>query len=235
VPKRTAAKIRKRLKGITILYEDDALIVVDKPSGLLTVSTPKQKERTVFHILSDYVSKGVARSKKRVHIVHRLDKDTSGVLIVAKRNEARLKLQDTWANTKKTYVALVHGHPEAKVDTITSYLAENKARVVYVTKDPKKGQQASTAYRVVKEVSQFSLLEIDLLTGRRNQIRVHLASIGHPIVGDRKYGQAGGRNRVLALHARSISFEHPFTHERMELAADIPPHIMRFFGRVDPD
>ena len=140
-------------------------------------------------MLTDYVRKHSARSRKRVFVVHRLDRETSGVLIFAKSEEAKVRLQDRWKETKKTYLAAVHGKCDKMSETITSYLAENKAYFVYATSDPAQGKLAETAYRVLKQTRRFALLEVDLVTGRKNQIRVHLAGIGHPVVGDRKYGR----------------------------------------------
>jgi tRNA pseudouridine32 synthase/23S rRNA pseudouridine746 synthase/23S rRNA pseudouridine1911/1915/1917 synthase len=158
-----------------ILYEDEDILVVDKPAGLLTIGTDTDKEHTAYFILMDYVRKGQAKSRKRVWIVHRLDRETSGVLVFAKSEEAKRRLQDRWEETEKKYLAVVHGNLKKKSDTMTTYLAENKARVVYSTSDHAKGKLAHTAYRVLRETKDFTLLEVDLLTGRKHQIRVHRA------------------------------------------------------------
>ena len=208
--------------GIVILHEDRDILVVDKPAGLLTVGTERDKSHTAYYILTDYVRKGCARSRNRVFIVHRLDRDTSGVLIFAKSEEAKRRLQSEWDETEKTYLAVVHGHCRKSEDTITTYLAENKAYVMYSTPDPAKGKLSRTAYKVLKQAKAFALLEVNLLTGRKNQVRVHLAGIGHPIAGDRKYGRVKDSCPGLALHARSISFTHPFTRRRLTLAAKVP-------------
>lgn len=218
--------------GLSILFEDREILVVDKPAGLLTIGTQRDKSRTAYFMLTDYVRKGAARSRNRLFIVHRLDRDTSGVLVFAKSEEAKLRLQGDWSETQKQYLAVVHGRVEKTSDTITTYLAENKAHVVYSTTDPAKGKLSHTAYRVLKQTNDRALLEVQLLTGRKNQIRVHLAGIGHPIVGDRKYGggkPVGGR---LALHARSISFTHPVSGQRLSLAAEVPGYFQKLVGRV---
>ena len=214
---------RKHLpRGLDILYEDDDILVVNKPAGLLTVSTPTNKTRTTHYILTDYIRKGNPKSKKQLFVVHRLDQWTSGVLLFAKSQEIREQLQARWLDTEKKYIAVVHGRISPKEGIITSYLAENKAFKVYSTPDPQKGKLAHTAYMTLKTTEQFSLLEITLLTGRKNQIRVHMADKGHPVAGDRKYGYPDDPCRRLALHAKSISFAHPTTSQIMKFNTKIP-------------
>ena len=178
--------------GLVILHEDRDILVVDKPAGLLTIGTERDKSHTAYFILTDYVRKGCARSRNRVFIVHRLDRETSGVLVFAKSEEAKLRLQGEWSETEKKYLAVVHGQCRKSEETITTYLAENKAHVMYSTSDPAKGKLSRTAYKVLKQTKEFALLEVSLLTGRKNQIRVHLAGIGHPIVGDQEVWQREG-------------------------------------------
>lgn len=225
---------KRHLKGLTILHEDREVLVVDKPAGLLTIGTDKEKERTAFFILTDYVRKGSAKSRNRIWIVHRLDQDTSGVLLLAKSEEARNYLQEHWEETEKVYLAVVHGKLAKKEDTITSSLAENSAHVVYSTSDASKGKLSRTAYRVLKETDAYSLLEIHLLTGRKNQIRVHLAERGHAVVGDRKYGKKDRAHRRLALHARSISFRHPFSKRTYTFEASVPKDFETLVGAIPP-
>lgn len=212
-------------RNLEILYEDDDLIVVDKPAGLLTIGTETNKTKTVYFILTDYVRKGCAKSRNRIFIVHRLDQWTSGVLIFAKSEEIKMRLQEQWKDTQKKYLAVIHGRLSQKEGIISSYLAENKAYVVYSTKDPSKGKLSHTAYKVLKETKQFSLLEISLLTGRKNQIRVHFADIGRPVAGDRKYGKADNGLKRLALHAESISFKHPTTGKPMTFESKPPSYF----------
>jgi RluA family pseudouridine synthase len=220
-------------RGLVICYEDPDILVVDKPSGLLTVGTDADKSRTAYFILTDYVRKGSARSRNRVYIVHRLDRETSGVLVFAKSEEAKFRLQSNWHETEKTYLAVVHGNCKKKADTISTYLAENKAHVMYSTSDHAKGKLSHTAYQVLKQTKDFALLEVTLLTGRKNQIRVHLAGIGHPIVGDRKYGKAQDSYARLALHAKSIAFNHPFSGQRLVFAAKVPECFCKLVGNID--
>ncbi|MCX5634058.1 MAG: RluA family pseudouridine synthase [Phycisphaerae bacterium] len=225
MPKKRRSNKGHLPRGLEILYEDDCLIVIDKPAGLLTVGTASNKTKTAYYVLTDYVRKGCAKSRNRIFIVHRLDQWTSGVLIFAKSEEVKMRLQEQWKDTQKKYLAIVHGRLLQKEGIITSYLAENKAFVVYSTKDPAKGKLSHTAYKVLKETKQLSLLEVNLLTGRKNQIRVHLADIGHPVAGDRKYGKADDGLKRLALHAKSISFKHPTTGRLMTFESKIPSYF----------
>ncbi len=213
-----------------MLYEDRDILLVDKPPGLLTIATDKDKSRTVFFMLTDYIRKGCAKSRKRIFIVHRLDREASGILIFAKTKEAKLHLQQRWEETEKRYLAVVHGKLEKRSETITSYLAENKAHIMFSTTDTTKGKLSRTSYKVLKETKALSLLEINLLTGRKNQIRVHLAGIGHPIVGDKKYGQGKGAGKRLALHARSISFNHPFSGKPLSFETKVPTYFKKLMN-----
>lgn len=224
---------RKHLpRGLDILYEDDAILVVRKPAGLLTMAAQGSRDKTLYYVLTDYVRKGNPKSPRRVYIVHRLDQWTSGVLIFAKSEEAKLTLQSNWEQTEKKYMAVVWGRPTPDAGTISSYLAENKAFKVYSTNDPSKGKLSHTAYRVIRDNGQFSLVEITLLTGRKNQIRVHLADKGCPIVGDRKYGMSKDTHRRLALHARSISFKHPVDGRPMSFETPMPDELQRLMKKL---
>ena len=223
---------RHPLHDLSILYEDRDILVVDKAPGLLTMGTDKERNRTAYARLMDYVRKGNPKSPKRVFIVHRLDREVSGVLVFAKSGDAKRALQCQWEDVEKKYLAVVHGTLAEKAGTISSYLAENASRMVFSTKDASKGKLSHTAYRVLKETTAFSLLEITLITGRKNQIRVHLADIKHPIVGDKKYGDRDkdkGQRR-LALHALTLSFNHPFDGRRMTIETPAPGHFSWLIG-----
>ena len=220
--------------GLAILHEDRDLIVVDKPPGLLTIGTDREKSRTAYFILTDYVRKGVAKSRNRIFIVHRLDRETSGILVFAKNEAAKFRLQSQWQDTKKQYLAVVHGRCEKRAETITTYLAENRAHGVYTTNDARKGKLAHTAYKVLKQTKEFSLLEVDLLTGRKHQIRVHLAAIGHPVVGDLRYGPERKIRNRLALHAKSISFVHPVSGEPLSFSTKVPPYFTALVDHWEP-
>ncbi len=215
-------------RGVAILHEDRDVLVVEKPAGLLTMGTDTEKINTLYHALTDYVRKGNAKVRKRVFIVHRLDREVSGILIFAKSEQVKMCLQGQWAETNKKYEAVVRGTFAEKTGTITSYLAENSQFVVYSTKDKSRGKLSHTEYKVLKETKDFSLVEIHLVTGRKNQIRVHLAEVGHPVVGDKKYGPVDKEHKRLALHATAISFKHPFNGREMTLTSKVPG----FFNRL---
>ncbi len=231
--KRSSSSTRFLPKGLAVLYEDKDILVVDKPAGLLTVATEREKSRTAHSILTDYIRKGCGRSQKRLFVVHRLDRDTSGVLIFAKSEEAKFRLQEHWKQTEKKYLAIVHGTCEKSSGTITTYLAEDKTYRVYSTSDPIQGKLSHTAYTVFSRTKGYSLLEVALLTGRKNQIRVHLAGIGHPIVGDTKYGRVDDPSSHMALHARSISFKHPFSGKQLTFESNIPEFYTALVGRIN--
>jgi len=231
--KRSGQSVKSLSRGLVILHEDRDILVVDKPPGLLTMATDRNNTRTAYFILTDYIRKGYAKSRNRIFIVHRLDRDTSGILIFAKSREAKLRLQEHWKETEKKYLAVVHGRCDRKSETITTYLAENKAQFVYSTSDAAKGKLSRTAYKVLKQTKDFALLEIDLLTGRKNQIRVHLAGIGHAVVGDKKYGKEDRAPARLALHARWISFKHPYSGKRVTFETTVPVYFNQLVGSVD--
>ena len=210
-------------KGFDILHEDRDIIVGNKAAGFLTVSALWEKINTVHHALNIYVRKGQLKSRKCVYVVHRLDQATTGVLMFAKTPEMQVYLKDNWKSTIKTYYAIVFGRLIKTSGTIESYLQEDEDYVIHSSQDSKAGKLAQTEYQVVKENSKFSLLKINLLTGRKNQIRVHMADLGHPIVGDDKYGKSGFKH--LALHAWSIEFDHPFNKKRRTITAPIPEYF----------
>lgn len=230
-PKRSPAKYQP--KGLTILHEDKDIIVVEKPCGLLTMGTDRDKTRTAHTILNEYVRKGDPRSRNRIFIVHRLDRETSGILVFAKSESAKTCLQEQWQDTDKRYLTVVHGTLNPKTGTISSYLTENSAFTVYSTPDSAAGKLSQTEYTVLKESKGLSLLEIHLLTGRKHQIRVHLSEKGHPVVGDKKYGKASDAHGTLALHARSLSFSHPVSGRRLTFATGIPDFFTRLIGKID--
>jgi len=232
-PKKPTKKHQPR--SVKILHEDRDIIVVDKMCGLLTMASDKVKNRTAYAYLNDYVRKGVAKSRKRVFIVHRLDRETSGLLVFAKDEDAKSFLQQEWGTFQKTYYAVVHGQLPEKEGVISSYLAESGVHKMYTTKDPKMGKLAKTAYRVLKENKNFSLVEIDLLTGRKHQIRVHLADLGCPVVGDKKYGEGEKGAKRLALHAGKMTITHPFSKKSMTFETGIPSHFEFLMGKKNAE
>lgn len=220
--------------GLEILYEDRDVLIVNKPSGVLSMASERERERTAYFVMMDYVRKGNPKSRNRVFIVHRLDRETSGVLLFAKSEEAKRKLQDNWDNTDKRYLAIVHGRVKSEKGCITSYLAENVAQMVYSTEDRTRGKLSKTEYRVLKKTENRTLVQVRLLTGRKNQVRVHFADEGHPIVGDRKYGDKKDPVRQLMLHALGIEFPHPHSGKLITCSAPVPPNFERLIGRL-PD
>ena len=233
--------VELRHPKLRVIYEDDALIVVEKKNGLLTVPyNPKSSETTVYSILKDYVRK--QSNRNTIHVVHRLDRETSGVLVFAKSAELQEYMRTYWRQlvTKRTYVALVEGKLEKKEGTITSWLTEDQqTMMVYSSQTDNGGQKAVTHYKVVKEsmdqsveedlAAAYSLVELNLETGRTNQIRVHMASMGHPVVGDRKYGNGNDSSPVdrLCLHAQVLEFIHPMTEKKVRFESLVPKEFAR--------
>ena len=233
--------IELRHPKLRIIYEDDALIIVEKKNGLLTVPyNPKSSEMTAYSILKEYVKKQSKRNT--VHVVHRLDRETSGVLVFAKSPDLQEYMRTYWRQlvSKRTYVALVEGVLDKKEGKITSWLTED-SHTAMVSSSPvdNGGQLAITNYKVLKESSlhsddidlanEYSLVELNLETGRTNQIRVHMASIGHPVLGDRKYGNGNESSPIdrLCLHAKVLEFIHPMTEKKVRFEAPMPKEFTR--------
>ena len=215
---------------LRIIFEDEYLIVVEKKEGLLTVIAGDSEETTAFSILKNHVKK--SSPTNRIYTVHRLDRETSGVIMFAKNREVQQILQTNWHRiiTRRIYVALVEGVVEKDEDTIVTWLKENeKSLKIYSSDTDNGGQEAITHYRKVKSNDKYSLLEIELETGRKNQIRVHMQGIGHPIVGDKKYG--GGTSPIdrLGLHARLLAFYHPITTEIVSFETPVPRNFLNLF------
>ena len=215
---------------LRILFEDDFIIVVDKASGLHSVDTTGKGVENACSLLETYIRR--KSPQKRIYVVHRLDRDTSGVMLFAKSREAQNKLVADWNDRvlERRYIAVAQGVPEPAAGTIDSYLYEDAHKIVHSTDDPNRGLRAITHYRVLKQNAQFSLLALDLETGRTNQIRVHLQSLGHPIVGDLKYGATEDSIQRLALHAETIRFRHPITQKVMHFESPVPKSFDLFSG-----
>ena len=208
---------------LKIVYEDDDIIVVNKGYGLLSVGTDSKREGTAYSMLRDYVKRVDPRQK--LFIVHRLDQHTSGLMMFAKTPQAKETMQHNWNNMvlERRYVAVVEGGaPDPADGQVRSLLAENAEHVVYVTNDPATGKEALTEYHTLAARGNYALVELQLATGRKNQIRVHMQQIGHPIAGDRKYGAKTGPIHRLALHARTLRFVHPVTRRDMQFATPVP-------------
>lgn len=206
-----------------IIFENDELLVMNKPAGLLSIASDSERDNTAYRLATQYMRDNNPRS--RVFIVHRLDRDTSGVLLFAKNEQIKLQLQDNWANVVKTrgYTAIVEGIPEKSEDVLRSWLRESeKAHRVFESDKPGDGLEAITQYRVVRSSATHSMLDIRLMTGRKNQIRVQMSGIGHPVVGDKRYGATTNPLKRLALHAHLLEIEHPVTGEFMSFRAVRP-------------
>ncbi len=212
-----------RHSRLSIVYEDDDIIVINKGYGLLSMGNERVKEGTAYSIVRDYVKRKNPANK--IFIVHRLDQHTSGLMMFAKNAEAKDKMQHNWNNMviERRYVAVTEGKIETSEGDIRSYLAENSQHEVYSTDNPEEGKLAVTHYRVLKSANGYTLVELQLQTGRKNQIRVHLKDIGHPIAGDRKYGAKTSPAHRVALHALTLRFIHPVTGRDMNFSSQMPP------------
>ena len=213
-----------------ILFEDDHIIVVNKPSGLLTIATEKEKEKTLYHIVREYL---VSKNKNaKVFIVHRLDKDTSGIVVLAKDMKTKNRLQENWNEyvSLREYTAVVHGHLKNKEDRIVEYLKENKTNLVYATRQGD-GKEAITNYKVLKENSNYSLVSITIETGRKNQIRVAFNNLKHPIVGDNKYGNVKDDKNRLYLHANRLKMYYPEIKKDILFETSIPSEFKKLMNK----
>jgi len=227
--------------GLGLVHEDEDLIVVDKPPGLLTIATERERERTAYRLLADYVGghgpsrTGKGRPAPRLFIVHRLDRQTSGLLLFAKSAAAKRRLQSQFEarTVERRYVAVVEGRVANERGTLKSRLRENRTLRVRPTRDRSAGREAITDYRVIARGVGVTLLELSLVTGRRGQIRVQLATLGHPIVGDRAYGASRDPLRRLCLHATRLGFAHLRGH-RVSFDSPAPPAFARLCQGARP-
>lgn len=202
-----------------VLFEDAHLLAIDKPCGLLTIATASEKSKTAYHV----VNAALSTTRERAFVVHRLDRFTSGVLLFAKSEQAKSRVMGNWKAAEKTYHALVEGTPRDRERTLVHHLREDERLVVHAMDSPTRdSQRACLTYRVISTRGSHALLEIDLDTGRKNQIRAQLAAIGHPIAGDDKYGAHTDPLRRLCLHASRLSIPHPFTGERLVFRSPRP-------------
>lgn len=221
ISKNAILKQNKAKIKLDIIYEDDELIVINKPSGLLSIESDNEKSNTAYRILTDYVQE--KDKKARIFIVHRIDKDTSGVLLVAKNEKIKNALQHHWQDIviSREYIAICEGKFSLKEGTVRSYLKTNVNNLMYSTNDHR-GQLAITHYKVMKENSKYSLVDVHIDTGRKNQIRVHMGDLNHKIVGDNKYGPVSNPINRLGLHAYILEFIHPISKKKMTFKAKIP-------------
>ncbi len=210
------------MHGLKIIFEDEHLIIIDKKEGMLSIATEKNRDSTAYSILAQHVKRYDPRNK--IFVIHRLDRETSGIMMFAKSQEVQKLVQETWGPTTKErqYVAVVQGVLEPKNGTYSSYLVESKALIVHSTQNKNHGIFAQTHYETLKANQYFSLLKLNLETGRKNQIRVHMQDLGHSIIGDVKYGATKNPIGRLGLHAVSLAFEHPITKELHKFESPIP-------------
>ncbi len=212
---------KEKKAPLKIIYEDDLFLAVDKPNGLLTVATDKEKEKTAYVEINKYLKE---KGLKKVYVLHRLDKDTSGVLVFCKDEKVKNELQEKWNEiiNERRYIAVIEGKLNKKEGVIKSFLKESKTKMVY-SSNKKDGKLSVTEYRVLKESDKYSLVDINLLTGRKNQIRVHFKDIGHPLVGDKKYESNYNPLNRLCLHAYLLSFN--YLNNKYVFKSEIPQEL----------
>lgn len=217
-------------KELHLVFEDQDIIVINKPAGLLTVATAKEKRKTAYSMLSSYIKK--ENPDNKIFVIHRLDRETSGLLMFAKSEMVQKSIQESWGSTisQRTYVGVVEGRVAEQEGIISSWLSESKAFIVYSSQNPQHGKKAVTHYKVLQANTNFSLLQINLETGRKHQIRVHMQDINHPIIGDKKYGSTINPLRRLGLHARVLAFIHPTTAEHCHFETPIPDKFVNLFA-----
>lgn len=217
------------LVGLRILHEDDDIIVIHKDAGLLSIATPQETELTAYRQLTAHVR--IDNPNNRIFVLHRLDRETSGVMMFAKSEKIQQAMQDSWKDVVKErmYVALVEGMVKKTQGTISSWLKESATLKMYSSPHPNDGQHAITHYKVIQSNRNYSLVEVHLETGRKNQIRVHMQDIGHPIASDKKYGARTKPFSRLGLHARVLSFVHPTTGKLMRFETEIPKQFLSQF------
>lgn len=212
----------KQIPGLKIVFEDDAILVIEKPAGLLTMGSAKERAKTAYAYLTSYVKK--QDDANRIFIVHRIDRETSGLLVFAKNERIKLRMQKNWNDRiiERKYIALVEGVLTQRKGTVQSYLRESKALKVHSSQNASSGQLAITHYEVLGYKKNTTVVEVQLETGRKNQIRVHMQDLGHPIVGDKKYGAKTSLTGRIALHAKTLVFVHPITGKEMRFETKDP-------------
>lgn len=214
-------------EGVEILFEDKDVIVVNKPCGLLSISADDKSQKTVYRLLRDYVKYRNASDK--IFVVHRLDRETSGLMMFAKSENIKTTLQNAWKDivTERGYYAIVEGKPKDAEGTISSFLYESDAMKVHSSFDPRDGVKAITHYSLLQSNKHYSLLKVNLETGKKNQIRVHMQELGNPVIGDKKYGAKTNPINRLGLHAFSLGFKHPLTREDIFIETKLPLKFRR--------
>ena len=221
---------RKERSNLPIIFENDDIIVINKPYGLLSVASDKEKSSTAYRMVMDYLQE--KDRKARIYVVHRLDKETSGVLMFAKNEKVKEALQEKWNDIvlKRGYYAVVEGVMAKKEDHIVNYLNMNSLNLMYISsKFDKKAQKCITNYKVIKENKKYSLLDVNIETGRKNQIRVTLGSLNHYVLGDDKYGNPENPLNRLCLHAYNLTFINPLDNKKYDFTAPMPKEFLNLF------
>lgn len=216
--------------GMVIRYEDDFILVIEKPANLLSVATDAGGESTAYTALNEYVRSDRHHRRARIWIVHRLDRETSGLMVFARTESAKRTLQKNWSLATKRYFAITDGVPPQKEGTLQTHLDESNSFRVRVTRRSENTREAITHYRIVRRTTRRTLVELTLETGRRHQIRVQLAGIHCPIVGDPKYHPSGAEEKRMALHSCALSFPHPVSGERLRFESALPTELERLLA-----
>lgn len=216
-------------KKLDILYEDKNLLILNKPAKVLTIGTDKDKIHNLYFEASMYVKK--QHPKNKVFIVNRIDRDTSGIVVFAKNENLKKELQNHWQEWAKNreYIGIVEGAVKENNGLIKNYLIEDKRLFVHETKDSKKGSLAITRYQVIKRTNVYTMLKINIETGRKNQIRVHLKGIGHPLIGDKKYGSLKNPLSRMGLHASKLELYIPILKKRIIVESKVPKEFEKIF------
>lgn len=216
--------------NLDIVHEDQDIIVIDKPPGLLTIATEKEKRKTAYSMLSNYVK--AENPENKIFIIHRIDRETSGLLLFGKSERVKQQIQQTWNATisQRTYIGVVEGVVKPPEGTVTSWLTESRAFIVYSSRNPGQGKRAVTHYKKIKGNETLSMLQINLETGRKHQIRVHMQDVGHPVMGDKKYGSKLNPLGRMGLHAQVLEFTHPTTGKLCRFDTGIPPKFLKLFA-----
>lgn len=230
VMKYDQSRREKRLKGMKIVFEDEYIIVIDKETGLLSVSTEKEKQQTAYSILNEYVKK--KKRDARIFVIHRLDRQVSGMMIFTKDQDLQTQYQRNWSILVPVYdyVAAVYGTLDPEEGVIRSWLTENKNFLVFSNANNNGGLEAVTHYQTLKKNDAFSLVNFRLETRRKNQIRAQMKQLGHPVVGDKKYGAETNPARRMALHAHEMRIKHPISGRMMDFKSTIPKAIMQLLN-----
>ena len=213
--------------GMVIRFEDESVIVIEKPANLLSVATDAGNDETAYSALNEYVRRDRRQRQARIWIVHRLDRETSGLMVYARTESAKRTLQENWGLASKRYFAVTDGLPPQETGTLHHHLDESNAFRVHVSRRSEKTREAITHYRLVRRTARRALFELTLETGRRHQIRVQLAEIHCPIVGDPKYHPAGAEGKRMALHSCALSFPHPVSGQRISFESALPAELER--------